>query len=79
MFIVTFVIMLPVTLKSGDPDQRLAGGPRLGILPKLHPDDRRLHRNPYIRTITPRAALLQHARWRLDHLHIDAGRRSICS
>ena len=44
MFIVTFVIMLPITLKTGDPDQGLGGGPGLGVLPELHPDDRRLHR-----------------------------------
>ena len=56
MFIVTFVIMLPIALKTGDP---IKGGSRsdLGVRPELRPDDRRLRR-ALIRKITPRAALL---------------------
>ena len=44
MFIVTFVIMLPIALKTNDPIQGWEAGLGLGILPKFHIDDRRLHR-----------------------------------
>jgi hypothetical protein len=39
----------------------------MGVLPKLYPDDRRLVA-PYIRKITPRAALQLAGR----HVHLDA-------
>ena len=53
------------------PDQGLGGRPRLGVLPELHPDDRRLRRALH----PPRHAACgaaRHAGGRLDRLHLDA-------
>ena len=71
MFIVTFVIMLPITIKTGDPHEGLVGRPGLGVLPELHPDDRRLHRAFHPEDHAARR-LARHARRRLGHLHLDA-------
>ena len=71
MFIVTFVIMLPITLKTKRSDQGLGSGPGLGVLPELHPDDRRLHRALHPQDHAARGAA-RHAGRRLDHLHLHA-------
>ena len=71
MFVVTFVIMLPIATADRRPDQGLGGGPRLGVLPELHPDDRRLRRPLHPPRHAARRAA-RHARRRLDRLHLDA-------
>ncbi len=71
MFIVTFVIMLPVTLKTGDPMKGWSAGPGLGVLPELHPDDRRLHRAVHPQDHAARRAA-RHAGRCFRHLHLDA-------
>ena len=71
MFVVTFVIMLPITHQDRRSDQGLGGGPGLGVLPELHPDDRRLHRALYPQDHAARGPA-RHAGRRLDHLHLDA-------
>jgi AGZA family xanthine/uracil permease-like MFS transporter len=44
MFVVTFVVMLPIVLKTGDPVKGWEAGLDLGVHPELRADDRRLHR-----------------------------------
>ena len=78
MFVVTFVIMLPITLQDQRSDQGLGSGPGLGVLPELHPDDRRLHRALYPQDHAARCAA-RHACRRVDHLHLRCGRRWKCS
>ena len=51
--------------------QGLGGRPRLGVLPELHPDDRRLRRALYPQDHAARGAA-RHAGRRLDRLHLDA-------
>ncbi len=77
MFIVTFVIMLPITHQDRRSHEGLVGRPRLGVLPELHPDDRRLHRALYPEDHAARRAA-RHARRRLGDLHLDAaGARNV--
>ena len=77
MFVVTFVIMLPITIKTGDPAQRLGGGSGVGVLPKLHPDDRRFHRAVYPQDHAARS-VARHVGRRVHHLHLDAaGARNV--
>ena len=72
MFIVTFVIMLPIAAqRPSDPVQALGGGPDLGVHPELRADDRRLHR-PIIRQDHAARGAARHAGRRLDHVHLDA-------
>ena len=71
MFVVTFVIMLPIASATGDPVKGWEAGPGLGVLPELHPDDRRLHRPLYPPDHAARRPA-RHARRRLDRLHLDA-------
>ena len=71
MFVVTFVIMLPITIKTGDPLQGLVGGSGLGVLPELRADDRRLHRALCPQDHAARGAARRAGR-HLDHLHLDA-------
>ena len=71
MFIVTFVIMLPVTHQDRRSDEGLVGRPGLGVLPELHPDDRRLHRALHPQDHAARGAA-RHAGRRLRYLHRDA-------
>ena len=78
MFIVIFVIMLPITIKTGDPIKGWSAGPRLGVLPELHSDDRRLYRALHPADHAARR-IARHPRRRLDHLHLDAARRSRCT
>jgi len=57
MFIVTFVIMLPITIKTGRPDEGWSAS-LVWVFFRAYPDDRRMFIAPFIRKITPRAALL---------------------
>ena len=73
MFIVTLVIMLPVKLATGDPDERLAGGADLGVHPELRSDGGRLHR-PHHPPDHAQGRLARCPRRRLHHLHLhEAG------
>ena len=55
----------------------LVGRPGLGVLPELHPDDRRLHRALYPEDHAARRPA-RHARRRVGHLHLDAaGARNV--
>ena len=71
MFVVTFVIMLPIAIADRRSGAGLGGRPRLGVLPELHPDDRRLRR-PLDPPHHPARRAARHARRRLDRLHLDA-------
>ena len=44
MFVVTFVVMLPILAKTNDPDAGVGGGADLGVRPELRADGGRLHR-----------------------------------
>ena len=71
MFIVTFVIMLPITLKTGDPVK----GWEAGLVWVFFQSFILMIGGfvaPYIRKITPRAALLGTLAGVSDHLHLDA-------
>ena len=71
MFIVTFVIMLPITLKTGDPIK----GWSAGLVWVFFQSFILMIGGfiaPYIRKITPRAALLGTLAGVSDHLHLDA-------
>src|ERR1044072_493696 len=57
MFVVTFVIMLPITLKTGDPLKGWSAGPVWGVFQSFILMIGGFIA-PYIRKITPRAALL---------------------
>ena len=52
-------------------DQGLVGRPGLGVLPELHPDDRRLHRAVHPQDHAARGAA-RHAGRRFRDLHLDA-------
>ena len=78
MFIVTFVIMLPIALQTGDPDQGLGSGPDLGVHPELRADDRRVRRADHPQDHAARGAA-RHAGRRVDHVHLHARRRWRCS
>ena len=71
MFIVTFVIMLPIALKTNDPIK----GWEAGLVWVFFQSFILMIGGfiaPYIRKITPRAALLGTLAGRLDHLHRHA-------
>ena len=70
MFIVTFVIMLPIAAQDRRSDQGLGGGPDVGVHPELRPDDRRLRRTRHPEDHAARGAA-RHARRCLGHLHLD--------
>ena len=53
------------------PHQSLGGGARLGVLPELHPDDRRLHRALHPQDHAARRAA-GHACGRVGRLHLHA-------
>ena len=77
MFVVTFVIMLPITHQDRRSAQGLVGGPGLGVLPELRADDRRLHRALHPQDHAARGAARRAGR-HLDHLHLDAaGARNV--
>ena len=71
MFIVTFVIMLPITLKTGDP----AKGWQAGLVWVFFQSFMLMIGGfiaPWIRRITPRAASARHLGRRLGDVHLDA-------
>jgi len=71
MFIVTFVIMLPITIKTGDPMK----GWSAGLVWVFFQSFILMIGGfiaPYIRKITPRAAFARHACRRLRDVHRDA-------
>ena len=73
MFIVTLVIMLPVKLATGDPDQGLAGRPDVGLHPELRADGRRLPRPDHPEDHAQGRAARRAGRC-LHHLHLhEAG------
>ena len=78
MFIVTFVIMLPIALQDRRSDQGLGSGPDLGVHPELRADDRRFRRAVHPQDHAARGAA-RHAGRRLDHVHLHARRRCRCS
>ena len=77
MFIVVFVIMLPVYLKTNDAMHGLAGRSRLGVHHRRHRPDRRLHRPDDPATDAARGDA-RHARRHLDRLHLACGPPSRC-
>ena len=78
MFIVTFVIMLPIALRDGRSDQGLGGGPDVGVHPELRADDRRLRRTGHPEGHAARRAA-RHAGRRVAHVHLDAAGPARCS
>ena len=71
MFIVTFVIMLPIALKTNDPIK----GWEAGLTWVFFQSFILMAGGfiaPFIRRITPRAALLGTLGWRIDHLYLHA-------
>ncbi len=74
MFIVVFVVMLPVYLEHRRPDAGLASGPGVGVPDRHHRDDRRVRRTLHPQAHPPRGDA-GHAGRHLDHLHLDAARR----
>jgi AGZA family xanthine/uracil permease-like MFS transporter len=71
MFIVVFAVMLPIKLQTGDPIKAWEAGLTWVALQSLV-----LilggFLGPFVRRVTPRAALLRHTGRRLDHVHLDA-------
>ena len=71
MFIVVFVIMLPIYLTTSDPivawTAGLAWSFIIGIIVLIG-----AFVGPYIRRYTPQAAHARHARRHLDRVHLDA-------
>ena len=57
MFVVTFVVMLPILSKTNDPDAGVGGRAHLGVRAEFRADGGGFIA-PVIRRITPRAALL---------------------
>ena len=78
MFVVTFVIMLPIAHQDRRSDQGLGGGPGLGVLPELRADGRRLHRA--VSSARSRRARRCSARWPASRSPSSrCGRRWRCS
>ena len=75
MFIVVFVIMLPIYLKTNDPMHGLGGRAGLGVHHRRHRADRRVRRavHPQVHAAGGDA---RHAGRHLDHVHLDAARRA---
>src|SRR5437868_1748867 len=71
MFIVTFVIMLPIALKTNDPVKGWEAGLVWGVLPEFHPDDWRLHRADRAPHHAARGTA-RHPGRRIRHLHLHA-------
>jgi len=78
LFIVTFLIMLPITIKTGDPMKGWAAGLVWVFLPEFHSDDRRLHRAGDSKDY-PRAALLGTLAGVSVTFHSRCGRRLRCT
>ena len=73
MFVVTFVVMLPILLRTNDPVQAWEAGPHLGVRPEFRPDGGRLHRSDHPQDHAARGAA-RLARRHFHHLHFDAAR-----
>ena len=75
MFIVVFVIMLPIYLQHQGPDAGLGGRARLGVHHRRDRDDRRVRRavHPPVHAARRDA---RHAGGHLDHVHLDAAGRA---
>ena len=74
MFVVVFVIMLPIALKTGDPVKGSGGRPHLGVHSELRAHGRRLHRTLYPQDHAPRR-LARHARGRVHRVRLPAAGR----
>ena len=73
MFVVVFVIMLPISLKTGDPVKGWEAGLRVGVRAELRADGRRLRRADRAQDHAARGPA-RHARRRVDRVHLDAAR-----
>ncbi len=75
MFIVVFVVMLPVYLNTKDPTQAwqagLAWAFLIGVIVMIG-----AFVGPYIRKLTPAGRDARHPGGHFDHLHLDAARRA---
>ena len=71
MFVVTFVVMLPIALKTGDPIKGWEAGLTWVFVQSFVLMVGGFI-GPIIRSITPRAALLGTLAGRVDHVHFDA-------
>ena len=78
MFVVTFVIMLPIAHQDRRSGQGLGGRAHLGLHPELRADGGGFIAPDHPQDHAARRAA-RHAGRRLDHLHLDAARRSRCS
>ena len=78
MFVVVFVIMLPILITTEDPVQAWEAGLTWVFVQSFVLMGGGFIA-PYIRKITPRAAAAGLAGRHLDHLHLDAARRRRCS
>ncbi len=73
MFVVVFVIMLPISAQDRRPGQGLGGRSRVGLRAELRADGRRLRRADRAQDHAARCAA-RHARRRVDRVHLDAAR-----
>ena len=71
MFVVTFVVMLPILSKTNDPVQAWEAGLTWVFVQMLRADGRRLHRAGHPPDHAARGAA-RLARRHFDHLHLDA-------
>ena len=71
MFIVIFVIMLPIYLRTQDADAGVEGRPRVGVHHRRDRADRRVRR-PVHPQVRPAGRAARHAGRHLDHVHLDA-------
>ncbi len=78
MFVVTFVVMLPILNADQGSGAGLGGRPHLGVRAELRADGRRLHRPGHPQDHAARRAA-RLARRHLDHLHLDAAGPAQCS
>ncbi len=78
MFVVVFVIMLPIALKTGDPHQGLGGRLVLGVRAELRADGGRLHRPGDSQDHAARG-FARYPGGCVRILHLDAPPRSRCS
>ena len=69
MFVVTFVVMLPILIATQRSDAGLGGRPDLGVHAKFRADGRRLHRSLYPQDHPARRPAWVAGR-HLDHLHL---------
>ena len=75
MFIVIFVVMLPVYLNTEDPLQAWTGRTGVGLHDRRDRDDRRVRRALHPQADAARGHA-RHAGGHLHHVHLDAARRA---